>query len=315
MATSKYRILIVMALLLSAAVVTTPASAAWPGNNGRIVGVEPRYDMENCETGGTCPSLGKMIVSQQRDGGDPVDLALGDDPSWDADGKRVVYSTPSYAIFRINADGTGKRRVTSTQAESGEDEFIDRFPGWSPTGNRVVFQRTSQAGEVNKVMIANVDGTPAPQTVTSGQRPEWSSRGTIAYLRTVDGIRRIYTIRPDGEDRAVVPKTHGATDVTWAPNGMRLAFVTPGDEGAECVHVVGIDGSNHKDIACGFRGTDGGGIRGIAWAPDGNGLLVGIQDFNHDPVYASGRMVRVLLDGSKWRMDAVGFSPDWQPKN
>lgn len=253
-----------------------------------------------------------MIVSQTRDGGDRKNLVEGTEPTWDADGKKIAYVTPGYRISKINADGTGKRHLSSPYAEPGEKEMIDTRPAWSPTGKRVVFQRTWE-GTARKIMIINVDGTPGPRALTSGTRPEWSSRGQIAFLRRSDGLRRVYIIRPNGDERTVVPHTRRATDVTWAPKGMRLAFVTPGADDAECLYIVRVDGSN-KELGCAFRGADGGNIQGITWAPNGNSLLVGIQDFFDEPLHSEGRIVRVLLDGSKERHDATGYMPDWQPR-
>ncbi len=318
MGTRTQGITIALALLLSVAF-AGPASAAWPGDNGRIVAVEPRYDWDNCpaEEGGHCdapPPLGPMIVSQTPSGGDARDLAIGNDPSWDADGKKIVYVSTGYRIKKINADGTGRRTLTAPEAEPEDDQPIDTRPGWSPTGNRVVFQRTTAAGNTKKIMIMNLDGTPSERAITSGTLPEWSSRGRIAYIRRVDGVRRVHTIRPDGRERRVVPGTRGATDVTWAPGGRRLAFVTPGTDEAECVHVVRADGSRRKTLDCRFRGLDGGNIRGISWAPNGKSLLVGIHDAYSEPLYSEGRIVRVLLDGTKRQLDAVGYMPDWQPE-
>lgn len=289
-----------------------PASGSWPGENGKIVSVEPRYE-ECAEPCDVRPPLGQMIVTQNRDGSEKTDLVQGFDPTWDAEGRKIAYVTHSYRIKKINADGTHMKLLTAPYAEPGEEEMIDTRPAWSPTGNRIVFQRTWE-GTRRKIMLLEIDGAMDPTEVTTGTRPEWSSRGKIAYLNRVDGVRKVHTIRPDGDEKTVVPHTGGATDVTWSPDGMKLAFVTPGEDQAECVHIIGIDGSGKRTLDCKFRGADGGDIQGLSWAPNGNSLLVGVQDFFSEPLYSEGRMVRVLLDGTKQQLDATGYMPDWQAK-
>ena len=306
-----------LALLLSVAV-ASPAAASFPGDNGRIVSVEPRYDWENCpaEEGGHCDapeSLGPMIMTQTRDGENRKDLAIGNDPSWDAEGDKLVYVSTGYRISKINADGTGRRYLSAPYAEPGEAEMIDTRPAWSPTGRRVVFQRTWDTGE-KRIMILHSDGSPAPRAVTRGARPEWSSRGKIAYLRRVDGVWHVYVIRPNGDDRRRVPNTAGATDVTWSPSGRRVAFVKPGTDGTECVRVVRTDGTRLRNLGCDYDGADGGNIQGISWAPSGGSLLVGIHDFFEEPLHSEGRILRVRLDGTRQQLGATGFMPDWRPR-
>ena len=317
MNTRRNATLVGIALLLSLGA-GAPASGSWPGDNGRIVSVEPRYDWENCpqEEGGHCdapPPLGEMIVIRNRDGSDKTDLVKGFDPTWDAEGRKIAYVTSGYRIKKINADGTHMRLLTAPYAEPGEEEMIDARPAWSPTGNRIAFQRTWE-GTRRKIMILEIDDTLEPVELTSGMLPEWSARGRIAYLHRVNGVRKIHTIRPDGEEHAIVPHTRGATDFAWSPDGMKLAFVTPGDDQGECMHVVRIDGSHKRTLACRFRGADGGNVAGLTWAPNGDGLLVGVQNFYSEPVYSEGRLVRVLLDGTKRQLGAMGYMPDWQPR-
>lgn len=304
-----------VALILS--VLAAPAAyGSWPGDNGRIVAVEPRYDWESCPDAScnTVPSTGSIIVTQSARGTNKVDLGIGLDPTWNADGTKLAFTSTGHRIRTMRADGSDKRYITSPNPEPGEQEWIDSRPSWSPSGNRIAFQRDWN-GRAKKVLIVALNDVANPKVLTTGTRPEWSSRGTIALLRKVDGVQRIYTIRPDGREHHVVPNTARATDVTWSPNGRRLAFVTlrADGSGAECVRVVGIDGFGQRALRCDFKGSDGGDIQGISWSPDGTSILVGIQDFYDQPVYSSGRMVRVSLDTNKTPLGTTGFMPDWQP--
>ena len=72
--------------------------------------------------------------------GGPVTLFLdsGDNPTypdWSPDGRRIVFVAEvddQEELFVINADGTGRRRITEHPAREGH-------PHWSPDGGRIFF--------------------------------------------------------------------------------------------------------------------------------------------------------------------------------
>jgi TolB protein len=104
------------------------------------------------------------------------------EPSFSPDGSQVVFEVSKYdaegngSIWLARDDGTGVRRLTR-----GAD---DRQPNWSPTGDRVVFQR--RRGEVWDAWTIGPDGTG---------------------LRNVTRTRRV-----------------SETDIAWAPDGRRIVF-------------------------------------------------------------------------------------------
>jgi TolB protein len=104
------------------------------------------------------------------------------EPSFAPDGQRIVFEVSKYdadgngSIYVANVDGTGIRRLTR--------RADDRQPNWSPTGDRIVFQRRS--GEVWDA---------------------WTIRPNGTGLRNVTGTRRV-----------------SETDVAWAPDGRRIVF-------------------------------------------------------------------------------------------
>ena len=63
------------------------------------------------------------------------------DPAWSPDGMQIVFAAGeenNHDLFVINADGTGRRQLTSGPAN-------DRVPSWSPDGTTVAFSSTLTA--------------------------------------------------------------------------------------------------------------------------------------------------------------------------
>ena len=80
-------------------------------------------------------------------------------------------------IYVINADGTGKRRLT-------RDAAFDCCPSWSPDGTKILF--TSARDGNDEIYVMNADGSgqrtisPSPSTQEFGA--VWSPDGrTIAF--------------------------------------------------------------------------------------------------------------------------------------
>ncbi|MEW5915521.1 MAG: hypothetical protein AB1762_03915, partial [Gemmatimonadota bacterium] len=91
--------------------------------------------------------LGAAVVSAQTSG------FLNINPSWSPDGRQLVFESRRHGgvvLYVINADGSGERRLTWTNAE-------DTHPAWSPDGSRIVFD--SNRDGVWNVYSIKPDGT------------------------------------------------------------------------------------------------------------------------------------------------------------
>ena len=132
------------ALALAAAFVcAAPADGAYPGRNGRVAYVESAL-------GRIGSGWGPTIVSVRLDGTGRQTLTTatrtsGDfEPAWSPDGRRLAYvhstgrqlgpGTSGTEIWVMNADGSGKRRLT-------RNSLWDGSPTWSPDGRSILFVR------------------------------------------------------------------------------------------------------------------------------------------------------------------------------
>jgi Tol biopolymer transport system component len=215
---------------------------AFPGKNGKIAFESDRH-------GGdpdiwTMRPRGSRLVNLTADSEGSDQLA-----NWRADGRKIVFMSdretssnptppglegPDYEIFVMNADGSNPTQITF-------NELDDEDPAWSPTGNRIVFQRDliPARGEVDyDILTMRADGTGEENLTNSPglleHEPSWSPNGgKIAFARApnTDSNNDIYKMSPDGSK--VQRLTINALDnefPNWSPDGRRIAFNSNRDD-------------------------------------------------------------------------------------
>lgn len=140
---------------------------------------------------------------------------------------------PGAALYLMQSDGTGRVRVT-------DDSLTVRFPSFSPTGDRLVFE--SNRGGRAQVWLASVRGdsvTGARQitTLTPGaanSAPTFSRDGArlayVSFRETGPGrpVYGIYTSSTDGSDervRTTAPQGQRLDNPVYAPDGRTLYFL------------------------------------------------------------------------------------------
>ena len=152
------------------------------------------------------------------------------DPDWVAN--RLVFPVKADgkgadALWLMNADGSGARRITSPPRSSSSDGLYGDFdPKLSPDGSRVAFMRID-GGESWRVMVLDLANgrekllTPAGQTQWL---PTWSSDGRLLLYVNFNRRRMdetgLYTMTPDGENRRRIPLPRGYFygHSNWVPN-------------------------------------------------------------------------------------------------
>jgi dipeptidyl aminopeptidase/acylaminoacyl peptidase len=117
---------------------------------------------------------------------------VGDQPSYDKAGKRIVYRGASHATLdQVNTDGSGHKVLYNSGGPA-----VD-LPRFSPDGGRIVFQKGPAGGNTD-VFVKNL-GTGVVTKLTSSTAPDglatWSPDGTkLAFLSGRLGPAQIYTM-------------------------------------------------------------------------------------------------------------------------
>jgi len=150
------------------------------------------------------------------------------EPAWSPDSKKIAFideldpgaDFSSWAIYTVNVDGTGLKKVTSTSAG-------DR-PAWSPDGKRIAFENSNGGG----IWTISPSGTSLTQLTTgTDSDPAWSPDGTkVAFQRQDDSdpnnvVNHIFEATTGGA--LVVQVTAGTLDdeaAAWSPDGQSLLF-------------------------------------------------------------------------------------------
>jgi len=219
-------------VLVTAAVfaLALPASATFPGKNGRIAFV------------GNVGPNGGDIFTMNSDGSDVQRLttfaASGGAACcgfWSPDGLQLVFAAqpagaPTYQLWMMNADGTNQRPLLN------DPNAYDQEPSFSPDGSQIIFTRFNAAfqGAIYRIQS---DGTGltaladfSRDTDISDFDPVYSPDGeTIAFDSSLRGglIYAVFLMNPDGSHiRPASPPWLEAWMPDWSPDGAQMTFST-----------------------------------------------------------------------------------------
>jgi hypothetical protein len=301
------RLAAIALLLLVALLAAVPAHATFPGTNGRIAFAEAfTGDIDDPGT----PTSALSIAAPSRDADVPRrsrQLLFCDpsapwgctfnnvfSPSYAPDGRHIVFDGGE-RIAIIDADGSDLTLLPAVTESDGD-------PAFSPDGRRIVFTGMGDAGGTD-LYVRRVDGRGAARLVVeNADRPVWSSRGALAWVRD----RKVYVSAADGARERLVT---AGIDPDWSPNGRRLVLVRPPGP-------LRIDGRFHV-----IR-PSGRGLRRVrspigahpVWSPDGQALAFDIPVRGVFVKTLGRRGLRIVADsqiGDSGSHNA--FEPAWRP--
>jgi Tol biopolymer transport system component len=214
-----------------------------------------------------------------------------------------------YAIFEMNADGGGQRRLTPSEGDvtSPARLFFQTEPAWSPDGARIAFA-SRRSGNFD-VYVMNADGTGTKRLTSAKENdshPTWPASGQrLAFVRSED----VYTMNDDGSDvRLISDPVVEESDPAWSPDGGWIAYVRrePGTASRE-VWLMRPDGSNRHRLApqTGTSATP-------AWSPDSSRVV-----FSSNEEGGPYELFTIGVEGTGLRKVVMtaqdNFEPSWSP--
>jgi TolB protein len=233
-----------------------PASAAFPGVNGKIL-FETNRDSN------------QEIYTMNADGSLPVNLtrnfAVDQRGAWSADGQKIAFHSTRAGNFEIHTmDANGVKRLTFASA-------IDFDPAWSPDGTKIVFDSSRDDASREIYVMNAADGSNVTRLtfqpgVVDGMAA-WSPDGTkIAFRSNRDGNFEIYVMNADGTGQTNLTNHPAQNDTfpNWSPDGTKIAFNSDRDGNLE-VYVMYADGTGQTNLSKFPGAIDG----APAWSPDG----------------------------------------------
>lgn len=247
-------------------VVTTPASAAFPGKNGRIAFSTDQDGRSQIFT--VAPNGGGLHQLTHV----PVGSAASA-PNWSSDGGRIVFTIDGQ-IWAMNGDGGGKHQLTD---QSG---FENRTPTWSPDGRWILFSHCglpygfvaycdidvirADGGGMRKILGGNWMNNNAHYSPDGARIVFDSNRGgflSALWLMDADG----------GHLKRLTEPALEADFPGWSPDGSHIIFVDFCCRARSNIWAMRSDGTELTELTHFPTGHQGG---PAYYSPDGRQIVL-----------------------------------------
>jgi Tol biopolymer transport system component len=191
-------------------------------------------------------------------------------------GRRLRYDSEvdalyGSALWTMNADGTGVRRLTREASD-------DSAPAWSRDGRRVAFTRAGLYGDDTGIAIVNSDGS-GERRVTGGAKdasPEWSPDGKrIAFTREQNGTYYLSITNADGTGAHILRSASGVYGrPSWSPDGRSVVY---SDSGTTIMSIAPDGTHKHALVRTDCTSPTCTGFTDLAFSPNGARIAIACQ--------------------------------------
>ena len=106
--------------------------------------------------------------------------------------------------------------------------------------------------------------TPVPTATVPPATPTPAPTGQIAYVYDLD----VHVINADGTDEKRLTNNNGVEELSWSPDGSRIAFTEESVEG-DSLYVMNADGTGRMQVTDAVRAI-GYALSPPSWSPDGS---------------------------------------------
>ena len=316
----------VIATVFAISCATTSAYALADAGNGIGSGLGTSGRMAFVRRQGSVNYIHLMEVDPAGVGTNPIrltdDAEAENYPSWSPDGKHLAYQRDldGSAIYVINADGTGKQRLSPTPG-------LDVTPSWSADGTQIVYVRLHEPPQPNvppmtDIRIMNADGTGDHAVLANtlfSVEPRWSVNNQLAFMSYMNSSDlQIYVMNSDGTGLRQLTSTANNGDPVWSPDGTRITFGSDREGGNKLnIFVMNADGSQlqqltHFDVPYEAGDTN--------WSSDGRKITFeyDISGMKQSDPNAYAEVWTMNPDGTGatstgMQCSDVGCAPRWQP--
>jgi len=262
----------------------------------RCPGTKTGVNMSSCKN----PKYNARIYEIKKIGFPEIAITNGaaDDthPVWSPNHKRIAfYRAPQAtgtvstfipagsALWLMNADGSGQKKVSTSVTPSGSGS-----PSWSSDGTHLIFPGKSPDRKTSDIYAVKTDGTGLTDLTSNpdNARSDYPSAspdgGQILFrhLFLPTGSPTTWTMKPDGKS----PKSLllGGIMYAWRPDSARFAYVANDNHGRLEIFVANANGTGTSQITTASQYSE------PSWSPDGTQLVL----------VRANQITRVNADGS-----------------